>query len=245
MSRLQNPNTLRRPIVFCADTRHMKGPRLTDTQSRGMRDGTTRYATGTPCPVKDPRGHAIASGERYRLTAGDRPFDFGVSPVISEILLVAVTVLLAAAVFAVFFGLFPVPYVDEEPPEILKIISVSHFNDNKELTYAGVLTLKNIDYDSLQNRDYGIWISVNGVQQNVVIETLNSRDFIGTHHYGVRLIKGAGPQGDIWESGNRGVIDIQDKMIQAGDLVTVEVYRLADEKIISRSHLIAPSVFVQ
>lgn len=223
----------------------MKGPRLTDTQSRGMRDGTTGYATGTPCLVKDSRGHAIASGERYRLTAGDRPFDSGVSPVISEILLVAVTVLLAAAVFAAFFGLFPLPYGEEEPPEILKIVSVSHFNDDAELTYAGVITLKNISSESLENREYGIWISVNGVRQQVIIETLNSRDFIGTHHYGVRLIKGAGPQGDVWEGGNRGVIDLLDKMILPGDLVCVEVYRLADEKIISRSELYAPSVFVQ
>lgn len=245
MHRLQNHNTLRRPILSCADTQHMKGPRLTYTQSRGMKDGTTRYATGTPCPVKEPRGHATASGERHRLTAGDRSFDSGVSPVISEILLVAVTVLLAAAVFAVFSGLFPIPSAEEEPPEILKLVSLSHLNDNNELTYAGVITLKNIAYEPLQNRDYGIWISVNDVRQNVRIETLNSRDFIGTHHYGVRLIKGAGPQGDVWESGNRGVIDILDKMILPGDLVTVEVYRLADEKIISRSKLYAPSVFEQ
>lgn len=223
----------------------MKGPRLTDTQSRGMRDGTTRYATGTPCLVKDSRGHAIASGERYRLTAGDRPFDFGVSPVISEILLVTVTVLLAAAVFAVFFGLFPLPYTEEEPPEILKIVSISHYNDKKELTYAGVITLKNIAYEPLENREYGIWLSVNGKRQNVRIETLNSRDFIETHHYGVRLIKGAGPQGDFWKAGNPGVIDILDKMILPGDLVSVEVYRLETEEVVSYSEFTAPSVFVQ
>ena len=223
----------------------MKGPRLTNTQSRGMRDGTTGYATGTPCLVKDSRGHAIASGERYRLTAGDRPFDFGVSPVISEILLVTVTVLLAAAVFAVFFGLFPLPYTEEEPPEILKIVSISHYNDDEELTYAGVITLKNIAYEPLENREYGIWLSVNGKRQNVVIETLNSRDFIETHHNGVRLIKGAGPQGDFWKAGNPGVIDILDKMILPGDLVSVEVYRLETEEVISYSELHAPSVFVQ
>ena len=223
----------------------MKGPRLTNTQSRGMRDGTTGYATGTPCLVKDSRGHAIASGERYRLTAGDRPFDLGVSPVISEILLVTVTVLLAAAVFAVFFGLFPLPYAEEEPPEILKIVSISHYNDDEELTYAGVITLKNIAYEPLENREYGIWLSVNGKRQNVVIETLNSRDFIETHHNGVRLIKGAGPQGDFWKAGNPGVIDILDKMILPGDLVSVEVYRLETEEVISYSELHAPSVFVQ
>ena len=223
----------------------MKGPRLTYTQSRGMRDGTTRYATGTPCLVKDSRGHAIASGERYRLTAGDRPFDFGVSPVISEILLVTVTVLLAVAVAASFFGLFPLPYAEEEPPEILKIVSISHYNDDEELTYAGVITLKNIAYEPLENREYGIWLSVNGKRQNVVIETLNSRDFIETHHNGVRLIKGAGPQGDFWKAGNPGVIDILDKMILPGDLVSVEVYRLETEEVISYSELNAPSVFVQ
>ena len=245
MSCLQNPNTLRRPIVSCADTRHMKGPRLTDTQSRGMRDGTTGYATGTPCPVKEPRGHAIASGERHRLTAGDRPFDAGVSPVISEILLVAVTVLLAAVVSAYLFGLFPVPYAEEETPEILKIVSISHFSDSGQLTYAGILTVKNVDYHPLENRKHGIWISINGVRQNVVIGTLNSHDFISTNHYGVHLIKGAGPDGDFWEPGNRGVIDLSDKLISPGDLVTVEVYQFGTEKIVSRSELSAPSVFVQ
>ncbi|HJJ94421.1 MAG TPA: type IV pilin N-terminal domain-containing protein, partial [Methanocorpusculum sp.] len=95
-----------------------------------MKDGTTRYATGTPCPVKDSRGHAIASCERHRLTAGDRHFDDGVSPVISEILLVAVTVILAAIVAASIFGLFSDSISTSEPPEILKITSISHYSDS-------------------------------------------------------------------------------------------------------------------
>ena len=223
----------------------MKGPRLTNTQSRGMRDGTTGYATGTPCLVKDSRGHAIASGERYRLTAGDRPFDFGVSPVISEILLVTVTVLLAAAVFAVFFGLFPLPYTEEEPPEILEIVSISHFSDAEKLTYAGIITLKNVGHEDIRNREHGMYILVNEERTRAVIETLSSSDFIPTHHYGVRLLKGAGPHGDVWEAGASGVVDLSDKMVQAGDLVTVEVYHRGTGDIISRSELYAPSVFVQ
>ena len=221
----------------------MKGPRLTYTQSRGMRDGTTGYATGTPCLVKDSRGHAIASGERYRLTAGDRPFDDGVSPVISELLLVAVTVVLAVIVAASLFGLFSDTISPSEQPEILKITSISHYSDSGKLTYAGIITLKNIGYEDIQNRRHGMYISINEERTNSVIETLCSSDFIPTHHYGVRLIKGAGPHGDVWESGALGVIDLSDKMIHPGDLVTVEVYRLDTEEIISRSKLYAPSVF--
>ncbi|MBO5431134.1 hypothetical protein J5991_03725, partial [Methanocorpusculum sp.] len=86
--------------------------------------------------------------------------------------MVTVTVLLAVAVAASLFGLFPVPYAEEETPEILKIVSISHYNDKKELTYAGVITLKNIAYEPLENREYGIWLSVNGKRQNVRIETL-------------------------------------------------------------------------
>jgi len=221
----------------------MKGPRLTDTQSRGMRDGTTGYATGTPCPVKDPRGHATASGERHRLTAGDRPFDDGVSPVISEILLVAVTILLAAVAAASLFGLFSDTVSQAEPSEILQITSVSHYSESGKLTYAGIITLKNIGYEEIQNREHGMYISVNGDRTRAVIETLSSSDFIPTHHYGVRLIKGAGPHGNTWESGASGVIDVSDKMIQPGDLVTVEVYRISDGEIISCSQFLAPSVF--
>lgn len=245
MTRLQNHNTLRRHILSCADTRHMKGPRLTYTQSRGMKDGTTRYVTGTPCPVKDSLGYAIASCERHRLTAGDRHFDDGVSPVISEILLVAVTVILAAIVAASLFGLFSDSISTSEPPEILKITSISHYSDSDKLTYAGIITLKNIGYEEIWNREHGMYISVNGDRTRAVIETICSSDFIATHHYGVRLIKGAGPQGDVWESGAVGVIDLSDKMIQAGDLVTVEVYRLDTEEIISRSELYASSLFEQ
>ena len=245
MLHLQNHNTSKRRILSCADIRHMKGPRLTYTQSRGMKDGTTRYATGTPCLVKDSRGHAIASCERHRLTAGDRPFDDGVSPVISEILLVAVTVILAAIVAASLFGLFSDSISASEPPEILKITSISHYSDSGKLTYAGIINLKNIGYEEIKNREHGMYISVNGDRARAVIETLCSSDFIPTHHYGVRLIKGGGPHGDVWESGAVGIIDLSDKMIHAGDLVTVEVYRLDTEEIISRSELYASSVFEQ
>ena len=54
----------------------MLGPRLIDTQPRDMMDGTTTYATGTPCLVKDSRVHAIAYCERYRLMAGDSSSPF-------------------------------------------------------------------------------------------------------------------------------------------------------------------------
>ncbi len=220
----------------------MKGPRLTNTQSRGMRDGTTRYATGTPCLVKEPRGHAIASSERHRLMAGDIS-DSATTPIIAELLFLALTILLAVVIASVLFGLIPFTAGEEETPEILKIVSISHNNDDGKLTYAGVIRLRNIGYEDIENSAHGLYLSINGERVPAVVETLSAREFIPTHHYGVRLLKGPGPTGDFWESNFIGFVDVSDEMILPGDLVTVEIYEKKTGLIISRSEMYAPNVF--
>lgn len=229
----------------------MKGPRSTYTQSRGMKDGTTRYVTGAPCLVKDPRGCAIAPSERSRLMTGNTfdftttnaRADFAVSPVISEILLVAVAVILVAVIAVLFSGALDFVEVKEATPEILKIMSISHTNDNGKLTYASSVTLRNVGFVEIQNSDHGIHLYVNDVKKNAVIETLQGHDFISTHHNGVRYLKGQGPIGKTWAPAEFGTVDFSEYTIKPKDLVRIEVYNTTTEDIVSISEMRAPAIF--
>ncbi|MDO5847759.1 MAG: type IV pilin, partial [Methanocorpusculum sp.] len=194
------------------------------------------HATCAPCPVKDARGYAKASGERYRLTAGNKPCsvkspctrfisarlfsaffrrssvlrgkstDAAESPVISTVLLIAVTVALCAAILVFCLGFFGGAFDDEHVPEILKITDVSHYSEG-HLTYAGKVSLINAGDAALENKKYGAYLYVNGGDPKAVIETLYAHDFIPTHHRSVKLIGGLGPSGLKWDVGETGYFD--------------------------------------
>lgn len=271
MKNNQNPNPFTNQIRKCADILHAKGPRLITMRSHEMRDGTTMHATCAPCPVKDARGYAKASGERYRLTAGNKPCsvkspctkslryktqsaffrrsffprgksaDTAESPVVSTILLIAVTVALCAAVLVFCLGFFGGAFDEEQVPEILKITDVSHYSEG-HLTYAGKVSLINAGDAALESKKYGAYLYVNGGDPKAVIETLYAHDFIPSHHRSVKLIGGLGPSGLKWDIGETGYFDFSDQLIKPGDIVRIDVFERDSEKVVSRSEYKAPLI---
>jgi len=168
--------------------------------------------------------------------------DSGQASVIDEILLVALTVLLCAILAALCMGFFPSSGRNllTVPPEILKIISVDHNNENGERTFASKVTLQNIGTKALQNSDYRAEIYINDKKQKIVIDTLKADDFIPTKHYGVSKIYGIGPLGYTWEPGKKGVFDLKDKMIHPGDLLRIDIIYKEDDSVYSRSEMLVP-----
>ena len=289
MKNNQNPNPFTNQIRRCADILHAKGPRLITMRSHEMRDGTTMHATCAPCPVKDARGYAKASGERYRLTAGNisrnayfyhsdpihhshhsyhshyshfprrraagadtgtgaavragsgTGTDAAESPVLSTVLLVAVTAVLCAAILVFCLGFFGGAFEDEQIPEILKITDVSHHSGG-HLTYAGIVSLKNTGDSRLENKKYGAYLYVNEGARKAVIGTLYTHDFIPTHHRFVKLIGGLGPGGSYWDVGETGYFDFTDKLIKPGDVVRIDIFEQDSGKIISRSEYKAKEI---
>lgn len=235
-------------ILNCADILRTKGPCLINMRSHEMKDRTTMYATCAPCPVKDARGYAKASGERYRLTAGNISLrqtvlrsssDAGESTVVSTVLLIAVTVALCAAILVFCLGFFGGVFADEDIPEILKITGVSHYSDEK-MTYAGIVYLTNAGDVSLENKNYGAYLYVNGDWTKVVIETLYAHDFIPTHHRFVKLIGGLGPSGPRWDPGEPGCFDFINGLIMPGDSIRIDIFEHESGKIVSRSEFKVP-----
>ncbi|HJJ39104.1 MAG TPA: hypothetical protein O0X42_03100 [Methanocorpusculum sp.] len=209
-------------------------------QSHEMKDGTTTCATCAPCPVKDTRGYAEASGERYRLKAGNISSDAGGSSVVSTVILIGITVAVCAAILVFCLGFFSGELPEEEIPEILKITDVSHLSGEK-VTYAGIVTLINAGDSSLKNKNYGAYLFINNGTK-VVIETLYAHDFIPSHHNFVKLIGGAGPSGSTWGKGEEGRFDFSDGLILPNDRIRIDIFERESGKIISRSEFTAPKL---
>ncbi|MHC1625918.1 MAG: hypothetical protein ACXQTN_01050 [Methanoculleaceae archaeon] len=83
-----------------------------------------------------------------------------------------------------------------------------------------------------QNRELSAQVYRNGELLECQIRTLNGHDFISTPHYGIQYIKGSGCRSDLWNPGERVIIDFTDGTFRPGDLVTIEI--LHDGVVISR-----------
>jgi len=229
-------------ILTCADIWHVPGPRPINMQSHEMKDGTTMHATCTPCPVKDTRGHAKASGERTRLTAGNISLEDADSTVVSAIILTGITIALCAFTLTICLGYFGGDAADEEKiPELLKITDILHVSGGK-LTYAGIVILRNTGGVALTNKDIGATLHINNGDTLTVIETLYAHDFIPTHHSYIRLIGGPGTSRPSWGAGETGYFDFSDELIHPGDLVRIDVFDRRSGNIISQSEMIAPAI---
>ncbi len=163
--------------------------------------------------------------------------DDGVSPVIATLLLIAVIIILCAVLAACLMnyyctssGLSP-----SDPPEILAIESVKHYNNDGKLTFASNVTLRNIGTEPLWNSDYRAEVYIDDTKQFVIINTLKADEFIPTQHFGIKSIFGSGPTGYEWEPGNSGVFDLMDGMVQPGFTLRIDILRKEGGEVISRS----------
>ena len=189
--------------------------------------------------------------------------DCAVSPSIATVLLVLLTVLIAAILLLLCMGMINFSMDTYEPvPEIIAIQEIHHENEQKEITLAGRLYLvhkgreekpvverKNgrfsyvvKEYDPIILSDHSAVIYVNGVKQPIIIRTLQGSEFIPTHHYGVETLGGTGVRGYEWMAGEWAWLDLKNQIITENAEVTLEIIRNSDKKVISRSTKTAPSI---
>ncbi len=163
--------------------------------------------------------------------------DNGISPAIATLLIIALTLILCAILAACLMHYSYTSLVpsSSNPPEILAIESVKHYNNNGQLTYASNVTLRNIGTEPLWNSNYSAEVYIDDTKQFVIINTLKADEFIPTHHYGIKNLFGSGPTGYEWEPGNSGILDLEDGTIQPGFTLRIDIIRKEDGEVISRS----------
>ncbi|MDH7593487.1 MAG: hypothetical protein QHG99_03915 [Methanomicrobiales archaeon] len=156
------------------------------------------------------------------------------SPTIANVLLVAITIILAILVLL----LFSLPYFSyfAEPPRIIEIKAIYHSSEIApyQLNYDSRVVLLHNGSEYLLNDHIRAEIFLNGVRIPAVVDTLNGHHFIATRHYGVQWIGGSGCSGDYWQPGEKLVIDLADGTIHEQDEVRVDIIERATNRTISR-----------
>ena len=156
----------------------------------------------------------------------------GVSPVIATLLLVALTIILCGIVAAISMPF--INQLDEQPPEILAIESVNHYNDAGEYKKSSNITVKNIGREFLWNSAYRPVFYINGTRHIIKDPELTKLNARG-QATGLGRITGDGPNGDAWAPGAIGYFDLTNRASRKGDVVQVDIIRNSDGKVISRS----------
>lgn len=161
----------------------------------------------------------------------------GISHGIATILLIAITILLAALVLL----LFHLPSFDnfEYVPSFIEINHVYHLNDRGIMTYDSRLILLHNGTIRLENDSLNASFFRNGDRVPCVISTLNGHNFISTHHFGIQTMGGMGCSGMFWEPHARIAIDFTDGTFRPGDAIRVEIYSKTANRLISRYSYVA------
>ncbi len=164
--------------------------------------------------------------------------ELGVSPVVGVVLLVAVTVLLALIILA----LFSLPHLCTPfPPKQIEIVVIHDYDEDRPLlNYDSRVLLNNIGTEDLLNRHLSARFYVDGVPIRNAISTFHGEDFIPTHHYGVELMRGEGCRGEKWLKNEYVLIDFKDGTFKPGQTIRVEMVNSNTGCIISRDEYRAP-----
>jgi flagellin-like protein len=162
--------------------------------------------------------------------------DRALSHVQATLLLIALTVTLAAMVLLLFRLPFFTLY---GPPAIIKIDRVESFDETGKLNYDSRVTLVNTGDASYDNAELKAYFYRNGDQISSVITTMNGARFIATHHRGIQTLGGTGSQGKKWDPRERVCIDFTDRTFHPADLIRVDIIDNRSGQVISRHSRVA------
>jgi len=163
----------------------------------------------------------------------ESPNDEAVSPQIGTILLIAITVLLAALVILMFhFPDFSNPI--RPTPSFLEISGVYHIDEHGALNYDSRVILLHNGTERLENGGLRAEFFRNGTKILAVIETMNGNEFISTHHYGVQTMGGLGCSGLYWDPKEKIAIDFSDNTFHIGDTIRVDIFMKESGDLVSR-----------
>ncbi len=149
----------------------------------------------------------------------------------ATVLLIALTVLLAAMVLL----LFRLPFLDlSGSPAVFQIERVQSFDESGRFTMDSRVTLVNTGDVPYDNRQLMAVFFRNGQEVDAPIPTMNGEEFISTHHTGVQTMGGSGCRGRTWEPRERVVIDFSDRTFRLFDQVRVDIVDKRTGQVISR-----------
>ena len=161
--------------------------------------------------------------------------DSATSPAMGNILMVVITIILAAILAAMIFFLPPIQYSVTPIPAIFVITNVIHVDDyTGKLNYDSRLIITHMGTISYKNSNLKATVYRNGKPLNCVIETLNGTEFINTVHYGVQWIGYAGCKGATWTPGEMSAIDLNDGTFHPGDTAQIDINDKSTNRVISR-----------
>jgi len=164
--------------------------------------------------------------------------DEGVSNPVGIILMVALTVLLAALIL---FSLFPDLF--DTVPSLIQITAVRHYDDQTgRLNYDSRVILIYSGKERLNNTCLHAVFYRNEQPLPAEISTLNGNQFINTIHTGVQWIGGEGCRDGGWCPNQMISIDLADQTFIPGDMVRLDVIEIPGNRIISRSRYRASSL---
>lgn len=150
--------------------------------------------------------------------------DNAVSAVLGVVLMLAVTVLLAAIIAALLFWLPEL--CDPFPPAVIQAVEVHDYNEaGTVLNYDSRVLLRNTGREALPNRPLSANFYADGVRVDCVLVTFHGEDAIPSHHLGIERIAGSGCRGETWEPNAGVLIDFRDRTFMPGQAIRVEVVR--------------------
>jgi hypothetical protein len=159
-----------------------------------------------------------------------------VSHIVSVILLVAITILLAA-LLALLIHMPQFDYV--YTPSFIEINHVYHVDEHGILNYDSRVILFHNGTTRFENDNLNATFFRNGIQLPCVISTMNGYKFVSTHHHGVQTMGGMGCSGSFWEPHARIALDFTDNTFRPGDSIRVDIYSKSTHRLISRFTCIA------
>lgn len=155
------------------------------------------------------------------------------SPAFGAILLITITLILAALIMLMAPGL-PHLSLDTEIPAVFEITKIRHTNKYNVLNYESYMVIKNSGKISYDNRNLYAKTYRNGELLQCIIPTMNGHNFIHFHPYGIKTLGGPGSNNYLWYPEALIAIDYNDGTFRPGDTVQFEVYDRTTGRLISR-----------
>ena len=164
--------------------------------------------------------------------------DSALSPTVAILLLLAITMILAALVAL----LIDLPVFDTgvlSTPSFLQILCVFHTDEQGRLNYDSRIILIHNGSDSLENRNLTADFFRNGSKLPIAVETMNGDLFISTRHYGIQTMGGLGCSGPTWLPKEKISLDFSDGTFHPGDTIRIDIFSKTSGTLVSRHTFIA------
>lgn len=155
------------------------------------------------------------------MKSGDnRRSDEADSNTIDHILMIGITVVIAALILLYLLGFFSGFFSDKLAEPVFEVINVVHGSGKLD----SIVIVQNTGSD-YPNKDLAAMIYRNNQPLCAVINTLYGHEFIPTHHYGVQYMSGPGCRGRLFAHKEMISVNLKNGSLHPGDLIEFRVYQ--------------------